>query len=504
MNNNGLGKGMSIMRVTDFLTVLAIAVTVSLAGCQKADNVNGCLRVVTISFSEDAATRTDISGDAPIWLETDRIWVSDGTGCTTVILNGTPEEGEVKGVLGSDGKSFSFTTSLTGELYAVYPASSAPASPVISDGKLTLTIPDRQDGTYACANICAARGTDELKFKNVASILRLTQGGTTGVEGICLSTANAIAGPITVSFSGSGNEWSIASESLTGLSSKEVIVSSGDALSEYYIAVAPVATGATTLFFQKTDKTAKATKTGTTLVRNKIYTLGEMPADGKYYKPGRRGEINGHEYVEIDGLRWATQNLAITESGKSCWKGTSLMTGDYFQWGAAKSDELVYSSFTWNGTICNIFPLSDRAFDEEFYAPLYKDGSYTKYTSADGLTCLKSADDAASVSWQSTWRMPTKNEFEALMSNTTCTYDGDRAGFSIKSGSDELLFLPATGYGSGSKINSDDSHNTNYWTSTLYESYEDEAYCLILSVSESNPVSFGIRALGCPVRPVSD
>lgn len=205
-----------------------------------------------------------------------------------------------------------------------------------------------------------------------------------------------------------------------------------------------------------------------------------------------RGTLGGHDYVEINGVKWATQNLAITESGSMKWKGartgenpeavkvpgtdSAVIVGDYFQWAAYVgycgsqdgSDKglLIYNSFT---NDCCVGGDGSRAFtlkmvspSDKYWPPFYffetktQDGGgthkgkspyhimgtgYQKYNNspadsyADYKTVLDSDDDVANILWGNTWRMPKNEEFQSLYNVTYWAWDGTDLGY--------YVFLPA-------------------------------------------------------------
>lgn len=296
---------------------------------------------------------------------------------------------------------------------------------------------------------------------------------------------------------------------------------------------------------------------------------------------GSRGKIGDHDYVYIAGTRWATQNLTISESGNMKWKGgntdgnpevkvpgtdSAVIVGDYFQWAAyenyalpaadldnGKTDKglLIYTSFT--NTHCVDGGSEDKF---EFKSPEtgkayqfntswsedstsvgispYFDGSkgeygeYTKYTGTDDAI-LDSSDDVAHIILGENWRMPTKEEFQALYDATFWAWsvedegyyvfipdDSHAAGTSVNpipdglNKEDALLFFPATGGGSGGSMSN--VGTGTYWSSNLYP-YTDVDYAHCLSIrplnnidpqNRVNPQSSSTRCLGRPIRPVSD
>ena len=109
---------------------------------------------------------------------------------------------------------------------------------------------------------------------------------------------------------------------------------------------------------------------------------------------------NGHEYVEIAGMKWATMNIGATSTTDK---------GLFFAWG-----ETVGYPYNTNSD-AKSFSLSDYKYAEF-------DGSdyiYTKYNDTDQKTQLDLEDDPARVNWGGNWRMPTHSEFQALINACT-------------------------------------------------------------------------------------
>ena len=229
--------------------------------------------------------------------------------------------------------------------------------------------------------------------------------------------------------------------------------------------------------------------------------------------------INGHEYVEIGGLTWATMNVGATTvagSYETCY-------GDYF---AYSETEPRYISITRTAAdaatlICNYGYSSD-------YSPTY-------YSSLD-------ADhDAATANWGGSWRTPNRNEFRTLAkacsgSNndsqqpidieliSTITKGGiywlsstqtiepaytGVAGLLFVSASDisKRVFFPASGYIRDMSLMSGGAEGV-YWSSSVSTYYSSRAYNLDFkssSVSLSGMWSDGNESyFGFTVRPVSD
>jgi len=173
--------------------------------------------------------------------------------------------------------------------------------------------------------------------------------------------------------------------------------------------------------------------------------------DGDLTPPSSNGDtglledVNGHDYVDLGlSVNWATMNIGATETTGS---------GDQFAWGETTSK----SSYSWAN---------------------YKYGSsaedMTKYNVTDGKTVLEATDDAAAVHWGGPWRMPTKKEFDELLSYCTWQWYGKdntefngMCGYKILSNrhgyTDKFIFLPLTDYSTS------DNGWAVYWSSTGYD-----------------------------------
>ena len=181
------------------------------------------------------------------------------------------------------------------------------------------------------------------------------------------------------------------------------------------------------------------------------------------YNPYVPPIIDGHEYVEIGGIKWATMNIGAN---------SVTDTGLYFQWGDASG----YTS-SQVGT--------DKTFNWAGYK--YTDGgslTITKYNTTDGETVLEASDDAVTAAWGSGWRMPTKDEFGALTSATTSAWTADYNGSGVsglvltdKTDNTKEIFFPAAG-GAWDDIVGDVGSEGSYWSSRVYSGNIQYAYAL--------------------------
>lgn len=272
---------------------------------------------------------------------------------------------------------------------------------------------------------------------------------------------------------------------------------------------------------------------------------------------GARGSINGHDYVIINGKKWATQNVAVSASGQMKWKGAGtsavkvpgtnedVQIGDYFQWAAypgycgdAESPDkglLIYESFTnpecVDGGEAYAFSFKDKpegegegeyAFNylcEGGITPYDKgttDPEYTKYTSNGDV--LEPGDDVAHILWGSTWRMPTDEDFQSLINSTFWADDQTASGFYVFLPSDApgssagqrgnisnydrskaLLFIPY----SYSGAQGTSSQLAYLWSSTLTGNW-NVASSLNGCGYDSVRQFFNMRCDGLSIRPISD
>ena len=194
--------------------------------------------------------------------------------------------------------------------------------------------------------------------------------------------------------------------------------------------------------------------------------------------------FEGYEYVEIGGIKWATCNVGAENETDS---------GLYFAWGETQgytADQV--------GRRCGqkCFAWYDYKFGTL--------GNLLKYNIADGLTKLEPCDDAATQNIGSNWRMPTREEFDALLSATTNkwrTVNGVEGKlFTDKTDESKKLFFPAVSYCCYGIINNIGFYGY-YWSSSLDTSYAIGSWDLSFLTLDCY-ISYGSRCLGFPVRGV--
>lgn len=190
-------------------------------------------------------------------------------------------------------------------------------------------------------------------------------------------------------------------------------------------------------------------------------------------------------------LYWANMNVGAT---------SVTDYGLYFAWGDVIGRSGTISSgttaadgysFSWKNTPYNYGSSSFAA---------------TKYNNTDGKTTLEKCDDAAYMNWGGKWRMPTwkeMNKLMALSNSWTTDYNGSGIAGRVFTGSnDNTIFLPATGRRNDVSVRSQGSEG-NYWSSTVEEGDEKDAYALGCSVGQVRWYDY-YRYFAVSVRPVRE
>jgi uncharacterized protein (TIGR02145 family) len=192
-----------------------------------------------------------------------------------------------------------------------------------------------------------------------------------------------------------------------------------------------------------------------------------------------------HEYVDLglpSGLLWATCNVGADYPEDY---------GDYFAWGETQ-------------------PKSDYSWSTYQYC-MGSGGTLTKYCTkasygyngfTDNLTTLQPSDDAATAQWGSGWRMPTKEEWQELLNNTTHIWTTQNGvnGRLFTAPNGNSLFLPAAGGCVGTSLDGAGTYG-DYWSSSLNADTPHRAWCLDF-VSGNCGMSNCYRDDGLSVRPV--
>lgn len=225
------------------------------------------------------------------------------------------------------------------------------------------------------------------------------------------------------------------------------------------------------------------------------------------------GQIPTPEYDYVDlglpsGTLWATKNLGASDEESA---------GDYYAWASPDKNTSPYTfnnymnlpteaasnyKLAWKNNGSNQYrnPNSEgvSGFYKNYSIPLNNDIAGTGF-------------DAAFRAYQGKWKMPSKDEFDELISKCTWEWIDAKKCFKITSNvagyTDKFIYLPASGY-YDNETNS--GMTIHYWTSLLQETgapnEKSEAYALICeNPTEASPTistSLFKRYYGLPIRPV--
>ena len=197
------------------------------------------------------------------------------------------------------------------------------------------------------------------------------------------------------------------------------------------------------------------------------------------------GTENNHEFVDLGlSVKWANMNVGADSISAY---------GNYYAWGELVANK---DTFYWNNyKYCN----------SSYYA-LTKYCTISSYGKVvDNKTTLEPADDAASVHWGGSWRMPTSAEWGELCDNCTWTWTtiGKVNGYQVTAQNGNSIFLPAAGFVQNtnpSQINASGC----YWSSSLVTlpDYPNKAISMFFAKNSKNYQSKNDRYLGYSVRPV--
>ena len=232
----------------------------------------------------------------------------------------------------------------------------------------------------------------------------------------------------------------------------------------------------------------ETSKSGGTLITPNVSLINED--NSIRYLPELDDPYNGHEYVEIGGLKWATMNIGASQPSDY---------GLYFAWGDTQGYTVEQVG---SGEGQKYFGWADYKYGNGTSSPGAT--GMTKYNETDGKTILEAVDDAAVANWGGNWRMPTIDDFQALGAavNTEWTQVNNVYGMlcTDKTDSSKTLFFPATGNCSNGAQYAG-SHG-GYWYSSLFTNHRQNAYYLDFSISSSLWDHSAPRFVGFAVRPV--
>lgn len=246
---------------------------------------------------------------------------------------------------------------------------------------------------------------------------------------------------------------------------------------------------------------------------------------------GDQGKIDGHEYIEIAGRKWATMNVGATTVAGS----PETAYGDYYTWGET---DTYYNSLTETGIIfkSNATGTHIKGKKTGYNYPNYCGSTqFTEWKDYPAPTGVLGEDyDVAHKEWGSTWHMPTIHDFQSL--HEACGGDSKlldapetitKGGvYWVKAGTtldgvaygvagalfvttDDIakrLFFPMAG---NLQYQKRDGYGTlcTYWSSSIMGNDPSKAQNLSVSTryGSVNDAHMGLpRCYGLSIRPVSD
>ena len=207
-------------------------------------------------------------------------------------------------------------------------------------------------------------------------------------------------------------------------------------------------------------------------------------AQSEVLKKATTGKENGHEWVDLGlSVKWATCNVGASSPNEY---------GDYFAWGEV-APKVVYSQKSLRYCIMN-----------EGKSTFLKYNTKVDYGQVDNKTRLELSDDVAWANWGGSWRMPTRDELDELISNCEIAWvtQGGVKGFKVSSKKNGgNIFFPAAGYRSDDYVVGEEN-TCHYWSSSLSTQFPHLAICGIFDSTISYTFYSNRRSDGLPVRPV--
>ena len=171
--------------------------------------------------------------------------------------------------------------------------------------------------------------------------------------------------------------------------------------------------------------------------------------------------FNEHNYVEISGLKWATMNIGATKPSDP---------GLFFQW----ADIQGYTADQCgNEDGKKYFGFDDYKFVDTLNSEDIDASTTKKYNDDDELVTIQSEDDAATVNWGGTWRIPTRNDYKNLLNATHTEWiynykDTGISGILLIDREDETKHIFFPNYGFLNDGIHKDITNGYYWTNSRH------------------------------------
>ena len=266
------------MRNFNYILIAALLLS---ASCQR-EEMNEDARIdVTFIAKSEAHTKTALVNDYVLWDEGDQI---------NVLWDGGSVMSEAR--VGDDRSVAEFTASVpeSQEYYAVSPYA---VESSLAAGRISVQVPQNQDGTFAGANITVAKADDQnnLIFKHVVGYVEFTTEKVGTVE-FCGAESDVLAGKVTVT---DFDENGIPQYSYDKGSPK--VRATVDEPGTYYMSVLPGAelNGFTIRMISDEGSESASYENKLAIGRGKLLPLGNiterLKADGQFESANEKFEI---------------------------------------------------------------------------------------------------------------------------------------------------------------------------------------------------------------------
>ena len=194
------------------------------------------------------------------------------------------------------------------------------------------------------------------------------------------------------------------------------------------------------------------------------------------------------------GLKWATCNVGANAPEEY---------GDYFAWGETEPYYSSQDPLTWKDGKTG-YNWASYKWCNGSSTSLTKYCTSSSYGNVDNNTVLDPEDDAASVNWGGSWRMPTDADWTELRTECTWTWTTRNGvnGRLVTGPNSNSIFLPAAGRRYSTSLDYTGSSG-DYWSSSLNTDYPRYAWSVDFNSGTVDRDGDG-RCYGHSVRAVSE
>lgn len=499
------------------ICTFGLVAVLAVCGCQKVEqsDVVCCGNSFTATIAEpavdvagDVATKTSLDASGSVlWKKGDQVSVFAGSTINEHYQVSDASDGKTSASLRRvESPGFVAGGEIPGNV-AFYPyvASAQIARNgggyVISDMVLpstqTYASASFSNGAFPMAALASSASDMNFKFRNVLGGLKLQLKGTASIALVSVAgnSDEILCGSARVTVS----EGAVPSVALSDAAATNVALDCGDGVqldattaTAFIIALPPMTMEeGFTVTVKDTDGNQMEIKTtkSQTVIRSKLLVMPAVvfvdPADAPA----------AVDLGLTSGLKWASCNVGASSAGES---------GDYFAWGETQpyyssQDPLIWKEGKSAGYTWASYRWCEGSYDTQ---TKYCTDSY--YGPVDDITVLDIEDDAAHIDRGGNWRMPTKEEWEELMSECTwiwTTWNGV-SGRLVTGANGNSIFLPASGNRSDSYLDYA-GYSGFYWSSSLCSDSPNCAWYMYIDEYDIFE-EYNNRMVGFSVRPVMD